>query len=95
MATETTCTSLRENLAGILDQVVDQQETVIVRRRGSRDVALVPASELAGLIETAHLLRSPSNARRLLTALNRAGRGQGKAVTAADLRRKTLGVKGN
>jgi prevent-host-death family protein len=40
MATETTYTSLRANLADILDQVVDQQETVIVRLRGSRDVAL-------------------------------------------------------
>jgi antitoxin YefM len=49
MATETTYTSLRENLASVLDQVVDQQETVIVRRRGSPDVALVPAAELAGL----------------------------------------------
>jgi antitoxin YefM len=36
------------------------------------DVALLPASELAGLMETAHLLRSPNNARRLLTALRRA-----------------------
>ena len=56
MPTETTYTSLRENLASVLDRVVDQQETVIVRRRRARDVALVPASELAGLIETAHLL---------------------------------------
>ena len=48
MPTETTYTSLRENLARVLDQVVDQQETVIVRRRGSRDVALIPATELAG-----------------------------------------------
>ena len=51
--TETTYTSLRENLASVLDQVVDQQETVIVRRRGSRNVALLPARELAGFIETA------------------------------------------
>ena len=94
MATETTYTSLRENLASILDQVVDQQETVIVRRRGLRDVALIPATELAGLMETAHLLRSPENARRLLTALNRAERAKGKAATAAELRREILGGKG-
>jgi antitoxin YefM len=91
MATETTYTSLRENLATVLDQVVDQQETVIVRRRGSRDVALIPASELAGLMETAHLLRSPRNARRLLTALHRAERGKTKPATIAQLRRETLG----
>jgi antitoxin YefM len=95
MATETTYTSLRENLASVLDQVVDQQETVIVRRRGSRDVALVPASELAGLIETAHLLRSPRNARRLLAALRRAEQGKGKPLSAARLRRETLGGTGH
>jgi antitoxin YefM len=94
MATETTYTSLRENLASVLDQVVDQQETVIVRRRGARDVALVPASELAGLIETAHLLRSPRNAQRLLTALQRAKRGKQKPNTLAELRREMLGATG-
>ena len=95
MAVETTYTSLRQNLASILDQVTDRQETVIVRRRGSRDVALIPAAELAGLMETAHLLRSPENARRLLVALKRAGLGKGKAATTAELRREILGAKGN
>lgn len=91
MAAETTYTSLRENLASVLDRVVDQQETVIVRRKGARDVALLPATELAGLIETAHLLRSPRNARRLLTALHRAERGKTKPTTIAQLRREMLG----
>ncbi len=94
MATETTYTSLRENLASILDQVTDQQETFIVRRKGSRDVALVPARELAGLMETAHLLRSPGNARRLLTALHKAETGKTKSSTAAALRREILGDVG-
>jgi antitoxin YefM len=93
MPTETTYTSLRENLASVLDQVVDQQETVIVRRRGSRDVALIPASELAGLMETAHLLRSPQNARRLLAALRRAERGKSKPGTIGELRRGMLGER--
>ena len=95
MATDTTYTSLRKNLASVLDHVVDQQETVIVRRRGSRDVALIPSRELAGLMETAHLLRAPENARRLLAALNRAQQGKGKAATAAELRREILGGKGS
>ena len=90
MLTETTYTGLRENLASVLDHVVDAQEIVIVRRKGVRDVALIPATELAGLIETAHLLRSPRNARRLLTALHRAGRGKSKPTTVAQLRRKIL-----
>ncbi|MBS1835425.1 MAG: type II toxin-antitoxin system prevent-host-death family antitoxin [Acidobacteria bacterium] len=91
MPTETSYTNLRENLASILDQVVDDQEPVIVRRKGSRDVALVPAHELAGLIETAHLLRSPANARRLLTALNRSREGKGMTVEISQLRRELLG----
>jgi antitoxin YefM len=94
MATETTYTSLRQNLASVLDQVVDRQETVIVRRKGSRDVALIPAGELAGLIETAHLLRSPRNARRLLAALDRAGRRKAKPESVAELRREILGDAG-
>jgi antitoxin YefM len=94
MATETTYTSLRANLASVLDQVVDQQETVIVRRRGARDVALIPAGELAGLIETAHLLRSPQNARRLLAALHRADRRKAKPESVAELRREILGETG-
>jgi antitoxin YefM len=95
MATETTYTSLRQNLASVLDQVVDRQQTVIVRRRGSRDVALVPADELAGLVETAHLLRSPRNARRLLAALQRADRRKAKPQTVAALRREILGETGS
>jgi antitoxin YefM len=90
MATETTYTSLRQNLANVLNQVVDQQETVIVRRKGSRDVALIPVGELAGLIETAHLLRSPRNARRLLAALGRAERERTKPGTVTGLRREIL-----
>ena len=91
MPSETTYTSLRENLASVLDQVIDQQETVIVRRRGARDVALIPASELAGLTETAHLLRSPRNARRLLSALRRAKTGTVKPRSAGALRKEMLG----
>ena len=76
MAVETTYTSLRKHLASILDRVVEDQEVILVRRKSAaKDVALVPAAELAGLLETAHLLRSPRNARRLLAALRRAERG--------------------
>ena len=93
MATETTYTALRQNLAAILDQVVDQQETVIVRRKGAKDVALIPAAELAGLIETAYLLRSPKNAKRLLAAVNRSGKRSPKPSTVEQLRRDILGVE--
>jgi antitoxin YefM len=92
MAIETTYTRLRENLASVLDQVSEDQEVVIVRRRGAPDVALIPAEELSGLMETAHLLRSPANAQRLLTALRRSERRKGKPSTVQQLRRE-MGVE--
>jgi antitoxin YefM len=88
MAIETTYTRLRDNLASVLDQVADDQEVVIVRRRGAPDVALIPAEELAGLMETAHLLRSPANAKRLLRALRRTKGRKGKTSTVEQLRRE-------
>ena len=88
MPVETTYTSLRERLASVLDQVVNDQEVVIVRRRGAKDVALVPAEELTSLLETAHLLRSSRNAQRLLAALKRAARGKGKPGSVEKLRRE-------
>jgi antitoxin YefM len=88
MPIETTYTRLRDNLASVLDKVGEDQEVVIVRRRGAPDVALIPAGELAGLMETAHLLRSPANAKRLLTALRRAERRKSKATTVEQLRRE-------
>jgi antitoxin YefM len=88
MPSETTYTSLRENLSNVLDRVIDDREVVIVRRKGDRDVALIPASELAGLMETAHLLRSPRNAKRLLAALRRTERHTTKPSTVAQLRRE-------
>ncbi|MGA3263550.1 MAG: type II toxin-antitoxin system prevent-host-death family antitoxin [Terracidiphilus sp.] len=87
MATETTYTALRERLAGFLDRVTDDREVVIVRRRGARDVAIIPADELAGLMETAHLLRSPKNAERLLEAIRWAEQGNGEPETIESLRR--------
>lgn len=88
MPVETTYTSLRERLAAVLDQVANDHDVVIVRRRNAKDVALVPAEELTSLLETAHLLRSPKNAQRLLTALHRATRGKGKAESVDKLRRE-------
>ena len=77
---------LRENLAEIWDQVEDTQEPVIVKRRGHQDMAILPADELESLRETAHLLRSPKNARRLLEAIARALTGEGQATSPDRLR---------
>ena len=94
MPTETSYTELRQNLASYLDRVVDDREVVVVKRRGARDVAIIAADELAGLEETAYLLRSPANARRLREALAESKAndkkkvvGRPAAVALAELRR--------
>lgn len=91
MAVETTYTQLRETLASVLDRVVDDREIIIVRRRGAQDVALLPSAELAGLLETVHLMRSPKNAQRLLRSLWRAERRAG-APQSVNRLRKELGL---
>lgn len=93
MSVETSYTNLRANLASVLNRVAEDQEVVVVRRRGGGDVALVPAGELASLMETAHLLRSPKNAKRLLSALHRAKRRQGRPEPVSKLRRE-MGLAG-
>ena len=82
MPTETTYTALRENLASYLDRVVDDREVLVVKRRGAPDVAIIAADELAGLEETAYLLRSPKNAARLLGSLAESKRNDRKPVSA-------------
>jgi antitoxin YefM len=74
MPTEITYTHARANLAALCSQVASSREPVIIRRRGAEDAALVDAAELRSLTETAHLLRSPKNAQRLIAALVRASR---------------------
>lgn len=86
--TETTYTKLRQSLASILDRVVNNREVVIVRRKGDKRVAMVAADELAGLMETAHLLRSPKNAKRLLSALRRATSRKGRTESLDKLRQE-------
>lgn len=66
---QTTYSDARANLAALMDKVTSHREPVIIRRRGHDAVALIAADELASLMETAHLLSSPPNARRLLRSL--------------------------
>ena len=80
MPTVTSYSNARATLATLCDEVSSTREPVIIRRRGAADVALVSADELASLLETAHLLRSPKNAERLLKALSRAGSAPGESA---------------
>ena len=68
---EVTYSQARQSLKSLLDRAVQDREIVMVRRRHGGDVALIAAAELESLLETAHMLRSPRNAERLLQALNR------------------------
>lgn len=88
MTVETTYTHARANFASLCDRVTKDRDEVIIRRRGGEDVALISAVELASLKETAHLLRSPKNAERLLTALQRASSRTLKPQTTDELRRE-------
>ena len=62
----------------------------VPQRRDHPAVAMIAADELASLMETAHLLRSPANAERLLSALARARQGKSKPKTVDALRRAVL-----
>lgn len=88
MTIQTTYTQARASLASLWDAVTLNREIVIIERRGAEPVALISADELEGLLETAHLLRSPKNAERLLRALGRAQRKEGTSQTMDELKRK-------
>ena len=83
-----TYTQARAELASLMDSATENREVIIIERRGQEAVAMIAASELEGLTETAHLLRSPKNAQRLLTALNRALEHQGKTMPLEQLRQE-------
>ena len=88
MTIEFTYTSARQQFATLLNRVTKDREVIIVQRRNEEPVAMIAADELAALTETAYLLRSPKNAERLLSALGRALKDEGKEISLVDLREK-------
>ncbi|MCK4760594.1 MAG: type II toxin-antitoxin system prevent-host-death family antitoxin [Candidatus Aminicenantes bacterium] len=92
MLIQTTYTDARAQFAKLWDEVTNNREVVIIKRRGAEDVALISASELTGLLETSHLLRSPKNAERLLAAFERAAKKKGMPQTIEELK-KEVGVE--
>ena len=89
----TNYSDVRAHLKTYCDEVAESGEPLIIKRRNGADVALVSLDELVGLEETAHLLRSPLNARRLLEALAEVRRGSGEEMTLDELHRD-LGLDG-
>jgi len=95
MTYQTTYSKARASLATLCNRVEADRDVILIQRRGREDVALIAASELSSLMETAHLLRSPKNAERLLTALARAQAQMTEPQSVDDLRREVgLGEEG-
>ncbi|MEE2524597.1 type II toxin-antitoxin system prevent-host-death family antitoxin [Pseudarthrobacter sp. J75] len=67
-----------------LDAVTNDREEVVITRPGKEDVVMVSRDDYESLRETAYLLRSPANARRILTSIERLEAGAGTARDLAE-----------
>ncbi|TQN43373.1 antitoxin YefM [Blastococcus colisei] len=67
----------RAKYAETLNAVIDDREEVIITRSGRDPVVMVALEDYESLKETAYLLRSPANARRLLSSIERLEKGEG------------------
>ena len=70
-------TTLRANLASHMDRVCEDHAPLIVTRRASAAVVMISLDDYEALEETAYLLRSPKNARRLLESIAKLAAGEG------------------
>jgi antitoxin YefM len=91
MAIETTYSAARANLSKLLDRVVDDAETVVIRRRNGKGVALIDLDEWERMSETAYLMAPPANRKRLLAAFRESLRHRGKKMTISQLK-KSVGL---
>jgi antitoxin YefM len=71
-------TESRARYAEVLDGVTDDREEVVITRAGHEPVVIVSLADYESLRETAYLMRSPANARRLLDAMERLEAGHGQ-----------------
>jgi len=74
----------RANLAKTMDKVCDDHDAIIITRQGDASVVMMSLDDYQALAETAYLLRSPTNARRLLGAMERLAAGQGQERSLAE-----------
>jgi antitoxin YefM len=73
-----TYTAARANLASTMDRVCQDHEPLIITRNGQQSVVMLSMEDYKSLEETAFLLRSPENAKRLLSAVDGLNKGKGK-----------------
>lgn len=71
-------TESRARYAEVLDGVINDREEVVITRAGHDPVVIVSLDDYESLRETAYLMRSPTNARRLLDAMERLEDGRGE-----------------
>ena len=88
----TSPTDARKDFFKLLDQVVKNRQVYIVNRRDGENVALIAESDLVSLVETVYLLRSPTNGRRLLDAIEESKTGKIQPQTIAELQQE-LGIE--
>ncbi|MFN5178336.1 type II toxin-antitoxin system Phd/YefM family antitoxin [Limnohabitans sp.] len=72
-----TYSSARANLASTMDRVCSDHEPLIITRNGDKAVVMLSLEDYKALEETAYLLRSPANARRLLSSIAQLNAGKG------------------
>ena len=77
-------TESRARYAEVLDSVVNDREEVVITRAGHASVVIVSLEDFESLRETAYLMRSPTNARRLLDAMERLEEGGGEEHNLID-----------
>ena len=77
-------TESRARYAEVLDGVVNDREEVVITRAGHPSVVIMSLDDFESLKETAYLMRSPANARRLLDAMERLEAGQGQEHDLVD-----------
>ena len=72
-----TYSTLRANLASTMDRVCDDHEVLVITRNGDQAVVMLSLEDYKTLEETAYLLRTPTNAKRLLSAATQLNADQG------------------
>jgi antitoxin YefM len=73
-----TYSDVRQNLAEMLDHVVNDAEEIVVTRSGHEAAVIISLREYESLKETAYLMASPANARRLNEAVEELRNGGGE-----------------
>lgn len=79
-----TYSEARSKLASTMDKVCDDHAPIIITRKNSQSVVMMSLDDYQALEETAYLLRSPKNARRLIEAVAELQSGGGKARKLAE-----------